>query len=247
MTTFSLNTSSNTVGDATVLEVSGVLDSLSYLRLRDEIIKAALDHPSAVVIDVNGLHVPTASALAVFTSARWHISRWPDTPLMLVHAEHGFRDSLRRNGVTRYVPVYDTVGDAVAALPEAINRRRVRAELPADPGSAALARELIAEWLAEWSQLELLPIAKVVATVFVENGLRYTEGPLSLRLESDGERVTIAVEDNSRVPAAFHEGPDSAQQLSSLKIVDVLCQSWGSNPIPTGKAVWAVIAADKRP
>ena len=49
-----------------VLTVDDVLDSSTYLPLRDAIIKAAIDNPGAVVIDVTRLTVPAPSAWAVF-------------------------------------------------------------------------------------------------------------------------------------------------------------------------------------
>lgn len=253
MTGSVLQTTSVPISDAVLITAHGTLDSRSYMSLRDTIIKAALDHPAAVIVEMTDLSVPAVSALAVFTSAHWHINRYPEVPLLLVcqHAEG--RKSLGRNAVARYIPVFSTVDEAVDTVNSQpadsrhriANRLRARAELPADSSSAPLARELVSQWLKEWSQTELLPIAKVVVTVFVENALRYTDGPISLRVESRDDQVTIAVEDNSRLPAEFQEGPIRAQQLTSLKIVDVLCKSWGCNPIPTGKAVWGVVASEK--
>jgi len=52
----------------------GLLDTFTYQTLRDTVIKAALDEPSAVIVDVNRLSVPSATAWSVFTSARWHVS-----------------------------------------------------------------------------------------------------------------------------------------------------------------------------
>jgi hypothetical protein len=190
----------------------------------------------------------------VFTSAAWHINRWPEVPLLLVcqHAEG--RRSLSLNAVARYLPVFSTVDDAIDTVNSEpaesrhriANRLRARADLPTDPSASPLARELVSEWLKEWSQTDLLPIAKVVVTVFVDNALEYSDGPISLRVESRDGQVTIAVEDNSRMPAEFQEDPIRAQQLTSLKIVDVLCKAWGCNPIPTGKAVWGVVTSEKR-
>jgi hypothetical protein len=235
---------------AVVLTLTGTLDSRSYLTLRDAIIKAAIDGPSAVIADMTGLHVPADSALAVFTSARWHIDRWPSVPLLLACLHDKGRDSLRRNGITRYVPVYRTVTEALSAIPDSCRpiaeerRRRERAVLPADPNSIALARELVTRWLTDWSACDLLAAAKIVASVLVDNALRYSEGSPVLRLEIMGDRVTVAVEDNSTAPAEIREDGYGPRQLSGLKIVDAVCSAWGCNPTPTGKAVWGVVAPD---
>ena len=83
-----------------------MLDTTTYRSLRDHIIKAALEEPAVVIIDVSYLLVPAESAWAVFTSARWHVGRWPDVPIMLVCEHSAGRSAITRNGVARYVPVY---------------------------------------------------------------------------------------------------------------------------------------------
>jgi anti-anti-sigma regulatory factor len=65
-----LAVSTEAAGTACLLTVEGVLDTTTYLKLRDNIIKAALDEPRAVLVDVNDLGVTVSSAWSVFTSAR---------------------------------------------------------------------------------------------------------------------------------------------------------------------------------
>lgn len=125
-------------GEVSALTVSGVLDSATYRGLRDAIIKAALDEPRAVIVDVNKLSVPSASAWAVFTSARWHVSTWPDVPVLLVCGNQWSRRTIAAAGVTRYVPVYpsyEAALDAVRGQSLQI-RRRARADLR-PPGTAS--------------------------------------------------------------------------------------------------------------
>ena len=96
------------VGDACVLILDGELDATTYIPIRDAIVKAALDEPHTLVIDVTRLTVREEPAWAVFTSARWQIAEWPNVPIGLACAhEHG-RNALQRNGITRYVSVYPT-------------------------------------------------------------------------------------------------------------------------------------------
>ncbi|KUH92819.1 sulfate transporter [Mycobacterium sp. IS-3022] len=235
------------MGGTTVLTPRGVLDSRTYRPLRDVIIKAALDEPRAVIVDVTSLEVPAESALAVFTSARWHVDRWPEIPILLVCEHPGGRSAIVRNGIHRYVPVYATIHDAVEALgqPSPLEfRRRARAHLPGGMASLRRTRELVDEWLMAWSQPDLIPVAKVVATAFVENAVAHANSDPNLRLECDGSAVTIAVEDTSHVPAGVREcggGPPTG-----LRIVTALCRAWGNAPTPSGKTVWAVIGPENR-
>jgi anti-anti-sigma regulatory factor len=231
-----------------MLTVDGVLDSRTYLQLRNRIIEAALDEPRAVLIDVSALHVPASAAWKVFTSARWHVSTWPDVPIILVCAHPERRRAIARSGVTRYVPVHTTVEAALESLsadPRA--RWRIRTELPSSLASLRRARELVAEWLAAWSHVELIPVATVVVNVFIENVLQHTACAPVLVLESDGEVVTISVQDDSSIPAARHEDPRrGGDRVSGLAIVASVCRAWGSTPMPSGKTVWAAVGPENQ-
>ncbi len=233
-------------GGVTLLTVAGTLDGVTYRPLRDLIVKAALEEPRAVIIDINDLAVPAESALAVFTSARWHVARWPDVPLLLVSGTERGRNMLRRNGITRYVPAYVTVREATeaAAAHSFPGRKRARVELEPDAPSVVLSRELVAEWLADWSRSELTPAANVVVTALVENAVRHAGGATALRLEIKDDELTVAVEDNSVIPARFRENALGRSELSSLKIVDAVCRSWGCSPTATGKVVWCVVGPE---
>lgn len=236
----------STAGSHTLLSVVGELDSSTYRVLRDHIIKAALEEPSAVLIDVSGLTVAPESAWVVFTSARWHVTRWPEIPLLLICGHGSGRSAIRRNGVARWVPVFPTLGAAVAAITadEPLPyRRRAKADLPADQSSLCSAREMVEEWLTAWSRPELIPVAKIVATVFVENVLQHTESAPNVRLEAKGDTVTVAVADESQVPAAVREDFDG-DRPSGLKIITALSQMWGAAPTPTGKTVWAILGPE---
>jgi anti-anti-sigma factor len=240
--------SADTAGTICVLTVDGLLDSSTYLQLRDAVIKAALDEPGAVLVDVDALDVPVSSAWSVFTSARWHVSTWPDVPIVLVCGHAGRRRTIARTGVARYVPVYPTIEAALAAVGAGRRaRRRARTALPASLASLRRAREFVTEWLADWSQDELIPVAVVVVNVFIENVLQHTTSAPVLILESDGQAVFISVQDESSMPAARHEDPyRGGERVSGLAIVASVCRAWGSTPTPSGKTVWAAIGPENR-
>lgn len=235
-------------GDNQVLSVDGVLDGSTYRDLRDAVIKAALDEPRAVIVDVTDLQVSAESAWCVFTSARWHISVWPDVPLLLVCRNAAGRDAIRRNGIARYVPLYATLDSAqVAARSGDLTpqRRRARAQLPAVHSSLRRARQLVAEWLTNWSQTDVLPVAAIVVDVLVENVLEHTLSAPRLIVESRGDAVTIAVADDNRTPAVRHEDPHrGGDTVSGLAVVAALARAWGSTPTSTGKTVWAVVGPE---
>lgn len=238
----------DSVGKARLLAVNGVLDGSTYLRLRDSVIKAALDQPSAVLIDVADLYVPAPSAWSAFTSARWHVSAWPAIPIMLICPRPQTAAIIARHGVTRYVPVYPNVAAALRSIAHGgPPRERMSAELPRSPESLRSSRELVAQWFTRWSQRGLIPVAKVVVDVLVENVLRHTTSAPVVLAENVGDTVTIAVQDTSPRPAMRREeGTGGTSRVAGLAVVAALCRHWGSIPTPTGKTVWAVIGPENR-
>ncbi|WP_353325988.1 STAS domain-containing protein [Mycobacterium sp.] len=237
------------VRGTTVLRAEGLLDSNTYHALRDTIIKAALDEPAAVVIDVAGLRVPAPSAWVVFTSARWHVGRWPEVPILLVCDDTAGREAISRNGVTRYVSVYPTVEEAIDTLSDSARhryRRRAQAQLPAKLTSLRRSRDLVTEWLTAWSQTDLIPVTKVVVTAFVENVLQHTDSAPAVRLETDGTTVAVAVADAGAGSVVLREDGKANGAASGLRVVAALCRMWGTAPTPAGKTVWAVLGPENR-
>jgi anti-anti-sigma regulatory factor len=230
------------------MTVGGILDATTYLELRDSIIKAAVDQPQAVVVDISGLRVPRSSAYAAFTSARWQISRWPEVALVLVCMHPEGRHGLRHRVISRSMPVYASLNEALEEVdaqgPRQV-RRRATFALSGDDAGLQMGRAWVTLKLLEWSHDDLIPIAKVVVTELVTNVLVHTASEPVVRLEATNAKVTIAVEDDCPKPAVL---PDVTKHgvLSGLHIVSAMSRGWGSLPTPTGKAVWATICAENR-
>jgi hypothetical protein len=244
-----LNVAAKAASGVTVLRAEGVLDTDSYIALRDKIIDAALEEPRVVIVDITELQVPADSALSAFSSARWIANRWPEVPIVLVCGHADLRDAVARSGIAARVPVYPTIDAALDGLPLETSqwkRRRARADLPAALESLRRSRELTTEWLTVWSKSDLIPVTKVVVTALVENVLRHTDSRPQVRLETDGATVTVAVGDSSHTPAAVREGNWAHNAPSGLLIVAALCRSWGNAPTPGGKTVWALIGPENR-
>lgn len=231
-----------------VLTVDGVLDTANSAALRDAVVRTILDKPSALILDVTALRVPAESAWAAFIGARWQLHPGVDVPIVLVCARRANRDAIDRSGVARLMPVYSSEKGAIRALGRRTRRsvRRADAELPANLTSLRESRRLVREWLTEWSQPALIPVALVVVNVFVENVLEHTGSVPMMRVESDGATATVAVSDGSNTPAVRLPPPEEGIDVSGLAIVDALSRAWGSAPTATGKTVWAVIGPENQ-
>jgi anti-anti-sigma factor len=244
----SLAVATRTDQSVVVLTVEGVLDSSSSPALRDIIMKATLDEPSAVLVNVSGLQVPAESTWSSFVGVRWQVHTRPSVPIVLVCADRAAREAITRSEVARFMSVYATEKSAMKAL-DRLTRRTVRhadAQLPANLTSLRESRRLVREWLTGWSQSALIPVALVVVNVFVENVLEHTGSVPMMRVETDGATATIAVSDASNTPALRLPSPDKGVDVSGLAIVDALSRAWGSTPTSSGKTVWAVIGPENQ-
>jgi hypothetical protein len=229
-----------------LLTADGVLDSTTYAQLRDVIIKSALDEPFSVIIDVTGLTVRDESALAIFVAAQWQVAEWPAVPIALVCAHARGQHALRRNGVARYVPVYPTLHAAVTGLSaDGLRRyrRRARATLLATKSSSRLCRELTEQWLTAWSRSDFRFAVSIVATELVEDALGDTDSELTLRLETDGSTVTVAVQHTSTAPMRRESISDA---ISGLDLVAAASRVCGSYTTAAGTTVWAAIGPENR-
>jgi anti-anti-sigma factor len=244
----SLTVAARTDQSIAVLTVEGVLDAGNSAPLRDTIMKAALDEPSAVIVNITALQVPAESTLSAFISVRLGLDTQPAVPIVLVCAHRATREAITRSGVARFMPVYSTEKGAMKALGRLTRRtvQRADAELPANLTSLRESRRLVREWLTSWSQSALIPVALVVVNVFVENVLEHTGSVPMMRIETDGATATIAVSDGSTAPALRLPSPTKGIDVSGLAIVDALSRAWGSTPTATGKTVWAVIGPENQ-
>jgi STAS domain len=237
----------STVDDTRVLTIDGLLDESTYVPLRDAIVKAALDEPLAVIIDVNGLTVRDDLAWAAFTSARWQVAEWPDVPIGMVCAHDQGQNALRRNGITRYVPAYPSLESAIAELVAhglRRYRRRAAASLPTVNSSIHRSRELVAEWLTGWSRIDFIHAVSVVATEMVEMALVDAGSTLSLRLETNGSTVAVAVQHVDIENAGRHKF--IGDNVSGLDLVAANSRVWGSYTSAVGNTVWAVVGPENR-
>ncbi len=244
----SLAVAARTEQSVVVLAAEGVLDATNSAALRDSIVQATLDEPSAVIVNVTALQVPEEAAWSIFISAHWQVDSRPDVPIVLVCANRASREAIARTGVARFMPVYPTEKGATKALGRLARHdvRHARAQLPANLNSLRESRKLVREWLTSWSKPGLIPVALVVVNVFMENVLEHTGSDPVVRIENDGPTVTIAVSDASSAPTVRLASPPKGIDVSGLAIVEALSRAWGSTPTSSGKTVWAIIGPENQ-
>jgi hypothetical protein len=224
--------------EVAILVADGVLDSSTYRGLRDHIVKAALDEPRAVMVDISGLRVPAASTYAVFTSARWQVSRWPNVPVLLVCGHSAGREMCAA-----------TASPAMCRCTTALTPRwRCSTGAPIGCASAAPRnwmrhiRRRVGDRLAVGlGQGDMIRAATVIATELVDKVVAHTDSEPVLRVETDGATVTIAMSDHGAALPALIETTYDTFRLSGLRVIAALADAWGCVESIDGKTVWATM------
>jgi len=126
--------------------------------------------------------------------------------------------------------------------------------LPSRPQSVATARRLVRTALATWRLEELSEGATLVVSELVTNAVQHSSsrsirvtvsraGPASVRVgvvdKSKGRPVLGAPPSRSWGSKA----DDDDESGRGLVLVEALAHSWGTDPLPWGKRVWAELTA----
>ncbi|MFE5012200.1 STAS domain-containing protein [Streptomyces sp. NPDC056696] len=103
----------------TVIEVSGELDVATRTQLGDHLeeVIATAHTPARVVVDMSGLDFCDASGLSVLVAAH-HAAKDRQGQLRLVCPQRRIRRLLQITELTDVMPVFDTVAQATATVPD---------------------------------------------------------------------------------------------------------------------------------
>jgi anti-anti-sigma regulatory factor len=233
-----------------ILAPVGHLDLAAVPSLRQLLLKRLNEQPVAVICDLSGLRSVDEACAAVFASAANHpASRWPETNLLLCCAQSAVAAVLGRLRTPKFLPMHATLEDA---LTHAVARPPyLRAELPLGPSptAPAAARRFVRDtcwyWRLEevddpddpmeqlWVQ-DLIDRAVLVASELVTNAVLHANGPLRLRLALHGERLHLAVADQSPrlLRLAADPGDPEAVGGRGLAVVEQLASPGGCTTPP---------------
>ena len=117
--------------------------------------------------------------------------------------------------------------------------------LPRVGESAVVARRLVGQALGVWHRDALADAARLVVTELVANAVEHAEGAnirvTITRLDDGGGHVGVADKSGSRPERRVAQPDDVGGR--GLALVDHMATAWGSDPLPDGKRVWAVVSA----
>lgn len=227
--------------EATIVAPVGLLGAGTYRQLRDHLIKVAADGPRAVVVDLTDLGVESCSSLAVFTTVQTRLQQWPGVPLLLVTAPGETRNMVTNNHTHRYLPVHDSVLDAIAAIDEPPPRRVEHMRLPNELTSPRVARDFTRRTCRQWNCGEIADEAALLVGELVTNAVMHTSSEPDIRLELRRDLFSVAVYDDVPGEVALRD-PGSGGGLHGLLLVAQIATAWGCSPTSAGgKVVWATL------
>ncbi|MFJ4874826.1 ATP-binding protein [Streptomyces sp. NPDC088745] len=126
---------------------------------------------------------------------------------------------------------------------------------PAEPGAVRTARHAVRDALRDWGLEELSDVSVLLVSELVTNSLRYTSGPIGVRLvrlatpgplagTAAAAPVVLRVEVSDPLPDPPRErtaGPDD-EGGRGMQLVACSARRWGTRRGKSGKTVWFELA-----
>ncbi|MEV5879412.1 amino acid permease [Streptomyces sp. NPDC052101] len=110
-------------------------------------------------------------------------------------------------------------------------------ELPPDPAMVGDARNTSTEQLSAWGLDDLAFTTELIVSELVTNAIRYTAGPVHVRLIRDQSLICEVSDTGHTSPHLRHAETDD-EGGRGLFIIAQMAQRWGTRYTPTGKTIW---------
>ena len=129
---------------------------------------------------------------------------------------------------------------AVAGLLELVQKAAdtAKAQLNAEPQSAASARRFVDETLQRWHCEELFDVVGLLTSELVTNAILHAHSEIELKVTLMPDAVRIDVVDQSAAMPTPREVTEEDTSGRGLGLVDALATAWGVDEHATGKSVW---------
>ncbi|MEJ8667557.1 ATP-binding protein [Streptomyces sp. MS1.AVA.1] len=109
--------------------------------------------------------------------------------------------------------------------------------LPPAPEIVAQARKLTVDQLNTWDLDDLEYTTSLVVSELVTNAIRYSHGPIGLRLIR-GRSLICEVSDTSSTSPQLRHAEDTDEGGCGRYLIAQMTQHWGTRPGRRGKTIW---------
>jgi DNA-binding NarL/FixJ family response regulator len=223
-----------------LMEQDGRFDIVAEAENGEAALALAREHqPDVVVLD---LAMPVMDGLTALPELRSivpdvHVvilSGFPADEMGPATSEAGAVGYLEkgRNIRTLATDIYELAG-VLEAVDQVLER-----QLPADPRSAASAREALTSALITDVTDSALDTLVLLTSELVSNVVAHARTSCHLGVELFPDAVRVSVSDESPIPLAQREADDMAESGRGLALVEALSSGWGVVNRSTGKTVW---------
>jgi hypothetical protein len=114
--------------------------------------------------------------------------------------------------------------------------------LPNHPASVADARARTESALADWGLEQHAFTTTLVVSELVTNAVRYSDGPIDVRLILDGSAIVCEVTDDSSTAPHLRHAEEVDEGGRGLYLTWQVSRRWGTRPEARGKTIWAEVA-----
>jgi anti-sigma regulatory factor (Ser/Thr protein kinase) len=216
-----------------VLRVRGDLGPETSDALRRAVERCVAPQPEAVLVDLAETRITDPGGLRVLPELMTDTQEWPDVPLVLCGPGADRHDL----GCER-ITYADDCDEALAAIDDEPEPRRIRVRLRPVPDACRQVRQLVAQACGAWHRAEVAATASLVATELVANVVRHAHTTMDFTLGLRDNKICLTVRDGSRrLPQPADPGTKDAGGRG-LRLVRELTDSWGVLPFSDGKVVW---------
>lgn len=137
------------------------------------------------------------------------------------------------------VTIYPTFAAALAVAAAEPVPLRMHRHFESTVQAPRAARELAADACTEWELPSCVIPTEILASELVTNAVRHAGTAIDVRITLQGRRLRVSVHDRSPRRARLHTPSGSDDHGRGLLIVSSVAAIWGSEPVASGKVVWA--------
>jgi hypothetical protein len=244
MTALTATVTPDPVTGALVVGIDGELTRATAPIVRTTLVRCFAECPSAIVVDLTRAQAQQHSALTVFPAVQRHSPQAAYVALMLCAPSGPMALRLTAAALGRYLMVYNTCADALASVGAGpVGREQRQLRLAPTFDAPAAARYFVTDTCNCWDLAHLRSPAELICSELVSNAVRHAGTDLDLMLSRRGRYLHIGVRDTGRALPRLAGPAPAAQTGRGLRLVDAYASSWGTSAGPTGKIVWANLAA----
>jgi len=232
-----------------VVALTGQITVATAPQIQRTLLKdlAEREGPLAIICDLGGIDTLDPVCATVFaTVANYPASRWPAPSVLLCGAQPAVAEVLGGLRVRHFLPLYDTLQEALDAAADRPGYLRDELGLAPTPTAAVTARRFVRKTLQHWRLAppdgELSEQAQLLADELVTNAVVHARTDMRLRLDLGGELLHIAVHDlDRRLPRPLPDDPQ-AEGGRGLRLLEWVAVTWGAQYHPGGgKVVWCTL------